>query len=99
MFADMSAWDLGWDAFEIAADVGGRIRFGIPDVDVTGAALQEDHDHGLRAAETARPFVLRCGLRGLLPRQKVREIQTEHSDGPGAQEFAPRGTFAGMTPA
>ena len=31
------------------------------------------------------------------PAKKVREIQLQHADRSSAQEFAPRGTFAGVT--
>lgn len=36
------------DRFELAANIGRRIRFGIPDVYVTGPALQEQQNHGFR---------------------------------------------------
>ena len=53
----------------------------------------------LGAAEAARALVLRGGLRRLLPGEEVRQVQSEHPDGPGAQQFAPRGAFAGVTSA
>ena len=77
--------------------LAGRIGLGIPDVDVAGPALQEDHDHGFGDAEAARAFELVGGLRRLLPGEEVREVQSEHPDGSGAQQFAARGAFAGVT--
>ena len=55
VLADVGAGDLGGDRLEIAADVGRRVGLGIPDVDVAGPALQEDHDHGLGAPKPRAP--------------------------------------------
>jgi hypothetical protein len=99
VLADMGARNLGGERLELAADVARSIGLRIPDIDVAGPALQENHDHRFRGAEPPRPFKLRGGDCILLHRQEVREIQSEQSDGPRAQKLAARGTFAGVTPA
>ncbi len=38
----------------------------------------------------------RARLRGLLPGEEVGEIQPQHADGAGAQQFPPGGPFAGV---
>ena len=43
------------------------------------------------------PANLSAALRRLLPGEEVRQVQTKHSDGAGAQQFAAGGSFASVT--
>ena len=93
--ADVRARNLGLDRLELAANVRGRIRLRIPDIDVARPALQEDEDHGLGAAESARAFELRIGrARSSATRRNCARFSPSNSERPDAQQFAPRWSFA-----
>ena len=49
-FRDLHAGQSGVDRIEDASDVIGDVRLGVPQVEMAGAALQEDHDHALGLA-------------------------------------------------
>jgi len=49
VFANLDAGDVGGDGFEFATDFGGSIGLHVPEVDVTGAAEEEDEDAGFCA--------------------------------------------------
>ena len=97
VLADMRPFDLGWNRLKFAAYVRRRIRLRIPNVDMRRPALQKDHDHALRLAETPRTRILAgggalVGRRRLLG-QKVRQTQAHHADGPDPHQLPPRNTI------
>src|SRR5215467_13292902 len=86
--------NLRLDRVEFAAHIGGRIGLWIPDVDMGGPSLQEDHDHAFRRLPAPRAGMLlhdRCCLRLLLPKEEMRHADAHHSDRPNAQQFAQKG--------
>ena len=96
----LRARDLGLDRLELAANVGGRIRLGVPDVDMAGPALQEDHDDVLGVAEAARAGVLvrdvvcqRCFLR----EEEAGEMKSGEAERADAHQLAASWAFTGAS--
>ena len=66
-FGEVDAGDLGGDRLEGGADVVGDVFFGIPEVEVAGAALEVDHDDafGLSPTGAVAGDLVGCFLGGL----------------------------------
>ena len=56
--ADLNAIHFRFYGFELATDVGGCIRFGIPDIEMTRATLEKAEDDGLGRAKPLAPYRL-----------------------------------------
>src|SRR5438552_12458743 len=54
--ADLNAIHFRFNSFELATDVRWRIRFGIPDIEMTRAALEKAEDDGLGRAKPLGAF-------------------------------------------
>ena len=97
-FGEVDAGDLRADVFERAADVLGRIRFWIPQVEMARSALEVDHDDALGFAPTGAAAG-GCGrrrgcARGLnrLQFEQRAERQAEHAGAADAEDVAPART-------
>jgi len=67
---------------------------------VTGASLEENHDHVLGVLEASGAGVLigRAGGFGRLLRKKeARQVQPREAERTDSQQFTPRGSFAGLS--
>ena len=79
------------------ADVGRGVRFGVPDVDMTGSALEKEEDHALGGAEALAGHQVagnrrRGGGLGGLPGEEVGKAEAKKADGADPQEFPARRT-------
>src|SRR5262249_27804420 len=76
---------------ELAANLGGGIRLQVPDVELTGAALQQEQDTGSVARPGSRGFRLEQ------PRQRqASEAKPAHPE-PAAPVHEPRSSAREMT--
>ena len=96
--AEPDTRNLGLDGLELASDIRGRIRFGIPDIDVTGPSLKKQHDNRLGRSEALHADQIdgRCRLR-FFPGKEVRQAQAEQSYRTDTQELSPRRAVAQIT--
>jgi hypothetical protein len=81
-FADLDTGHVGRDRFVRTADLGRRVRFGVPGIDLARRPHQEQHDD-------VDVVVLVDGAVGLQLEQ-VRQRQAEEPQRPRMQEISPR---------
>src|SRR5262249_41288463 len=74
---DEGAARLRGDGLEDALDVGGDVVLGVPQVEVTGAALEVEEDDALGLAEAGAAAVLLPGGLGLLQAEEVRQAEAQ----------------------
>src|SRR5262245_59033130 len=88
-FRQPDAGNVALDGLELAAHIGRRVRFWVPDVNVTGPALEEDKDDTLGFAPAGFAFgrIGRSGGGGLKA-QDVREADAEHAHAADSEKLA-----------
>src|SRR2546422_6957973 len=91
-----NAVDAALDGLELAANVGGRLGLGVPDVQVARAALKEAEDYGLGSAEALGPVKRRPRGPGLQSKV-LGQAQPEQARRADAKELTTRETVAKLT--
>lgn len=90
MLAQMDSRHRGGDGSENAADLGGRLGFHVPHVQMTGAAIEKNHDAGIRAGGAADRAADR------ISGQELRQSQSDSTQRPHVEECATAEASAGV---
>ena len=88
-FTEPNAGNLGANRLEFAADIGRGVRFGVPNVNVAGPALEEYEDDRFGFAPAIFLFRgVRGGICARLQAQDIGQADAEDARAADAEEFA-----------
>ena len=98
VLGELNTGQLRVDRLEDTLDVVGHVRLRVPQVQVTRATLQVQHDHVLGLAESGSAVASTLGRRHVLQPQHLRQTQAKRGRAADLQYVATRNAVAQVLP-